>query len=70
MNLLTLPIGSIIVSCCIGTVEPPAGWRDITGTLECIETIESGRLKFPDANMFIERDTLFCIKKVQQDVTS
>jgi hypothetical protein len=63
MELLALPIGSIIVYAGVESIPP--GWRDITGTFECMEQIEHFRRQHPTAGEFIARDPLFCIKRVE-----
>lgn len=68
MELLALPIGSIIVYA--GVMSTPPGWKDITGSIECIEQIEGFRINFPTAGEFVARDPLFCIKKVRAETLS
>lgn len=68
MNLFALPIGSIIVGCCLGNVPP--GWKDITGSLECIEQIHHFQTQYPHVREFEDRDPLFCIKKIAEAGTS
>lgn len=65
MNLLALPIGSILVYA--GLMPVPDGWRDITGTFECFEQIEYFKRARPDIGEFVARDPLFCIKKVEDN---
>lgn len=69
MDLLALPIGSIIVACCM-TPPPPVGWRDITGSFECIEQIAHFKATVPSAGEFEGNYPLFCIKKVTEEGTS
>jgi hypothetical protein len=69
MDLIALPIGTVIVMCCL--TEPlPAGWTDITGSFQCMDGIKSFQDKFPHAGEFVARDPLFCIKKVAEEGTS
>lgn len=71
MDLLALPIGSIIVYAAIAAPSVlPEGWKDITGTVECMRHIEDFRINFPKAGEFVAHDPLFCIKKVAQDAVS
>lgn len=63
MDLLALPIGTIIVYA--GLMPVPSGWNDITGSAECVREIEIFRSQHPDAGEFIANDPLFCIKKIE-----
>jgi hypothetical protein len=66
MDLLTLPIGSIIIFAAIPPAPPaPDGWLDITDSFECIQQIEEFREHFPTAGEFVSHDPLFCIKKIE-----
>lgn len=67
MGLFLLPIGTIIVS---SMADVPHGWRDITGSFECMEQIEHFHREHPNAGEFLAHDPLFCIKKVVPEVGS
>jgi hypothetical protein len=64
MDLLILPIGSIIVFAGVACTPPP-GLVDITGSIECIEHIDHFQRAYPNAGEFVSRDPLFCIKRVE-----